>query len=141
MKPKLYFLLIASFIFTGCATMIGPGIHNAISYNGIVVVSEINDCVLVGKVLTRVRPYRDRTKEAYIGGINSLKLWMNVEKIKGNSLYNIHMTEPEYPLAQADVYQCQESIFNKFKPLQKDKSFIYSQIKFDLIVDEEKINK
>ncbi len=129
------FLLV---FLTGCEMMLGNYITNTMQYNRIAVVSEIDQCNLVGNLTTKTTPFRDRRKNAFMGGIRTLKWYMGAEGIKGNALFNIRMDDPEYPIANADVYKCPDEVFKKFKPLQNDQAFIFSQIKFDLKLDETK---
>jgi len=136
-KLKIFLLYLCVTINTiSCTYGIGNLISNSYTDNRIVVVAEVDTCVLLTKIKTQFAPFSKKYKDAPIAAISQLKGLFSPNNIKGNALHNIRMTEPDFPLAQADVYQCPDEVLQKYKHLQKDKEYIFSQIKFDLKVDE-----
>lgn len=69
-------------------------------------------------------------KDGYLDGIWSLK--KKAYRKDGNAISQIRMTDNDRPYSEANVYQCPQEVFDKYKPLQDDKEFLYSNIKFDL---------
>tara|TARA_B110001454_G_scaffold101549_1_gene95924 strand:- start:20727 stop:21161 length:435 start_codon:yes stop_codon:yes gene_type:complete len=136
-KLKLFLLFSYVSISTiSCTYGIGNLISNSATDKKIVVVEQIDTCMFLTKIKTQFAPFSKKYNDAPIAAVSQLKGLFSPNNIKGNALFNIRMTEQDFPLAEAEVYKCPDEIFQKYKPLQMDKEYILSQIKFDLKEDE-----
>lgn len=125
MKLSILFLLLN--FLSGCVYM-----NNYFTSEKYVVISDFNKCTFVSKVKSPISPNSKKIADAPLWAISYLKKFASLRVKGGNALTEIRMTEKEFPLAEADVYECPQDVFDKYKPLQKDKEFLYSNIKFDL---------
>lgn len=142
MKLSTLFLPLSFLITTlsGCAY--SPFISNYITSKKYVVISSVDKCTFISKVKSPVSANSKKVDDAPLWAISYLKKFANLRVKGGNALAEIRMTEREFPTGEANVYQCPQDIFDKYKTLQDDKEFLYSNIKFDLpkpkTVEEEK---
>lgn len=97
--------------------------------NSVVVINDDNLCTNISLVKTK-SIWRTPQKDGYLEGIRNLK--KSAYKKNGNAISQIRMTDNDRPYAEANVYQCPQEVFDKYKPLQDDKEFLYSNVKFDL---------
>lgn len=125
---KYLFLFSLPFYIIGCANFY----RNYTLNKRIIVVADNNKCEYINQIKTLSPPNFKEEQDAPLSAVFRLKMYSNLNSKEGNSLYQLRMTDKVFPIAEANLYKCPKEVFDKFKDLQNDKDFIYSNIKFDL---------
>tara|TARA_B110001454_G_scaffold28073_1_gene27450 strand:- start:45402 stop:45836 length:435 start_codon:yes stop_codon:yes gene_type:complete len=134
---KTIFAVYIMLLSVGCGHMFANSMGSAIRDSKYIIVKDVNDCKLLGTVSTWYAPNSKKSEHAAIAAINVLKKEIARSKFDStNAIFNIHMTDKDFPLAKGDLYSCSEETLSKYKSLQTDRDYLYSLIIFDLKKDD-----
>lgn len=129
-KFNTFLILLIGNLLTGCVQ--SAFLENHLLSKKFVVISDVSNCTYISKVSYQKPPNTKKNDFAIYSAFLRLKGTARSKVKGGNALAEIRMTDRDFPIAEANVYQCPQEVFDKYKPLQDDKEFLYSNIKFDL---------